>query len=238
VDEKVCSVCQGTFPADQFSPKGRQCRACIRAKQRRWLKDNPGKDRHYRKCWEKRNPNFNEIYRDRCRARENTVRGRLASLLAKARVRSRRDGWACDIDLPWLADAYDQQGGRCAATGTPLVVRPVVPRGQPRDGHWNPHGPSLDRLDLHKGYTRDNVRITCVLWNMATNEWGEGPLSEAAVRFLRRQGWSLTPPPGVADIDDGGGPVQPPAGPPDSPPARPAAPKRRAKSTKAQPPAV
>lgn len=204
MEEKLCTGCHGSFPVSQF-PKGRRCRQCVRARQRRWMKDHPGKFRHYRKCWEARNPNHNEIYRNRCRVRENTVRGRLASLLAKARLRARRDGVPCEIDLPWLVDRYERQSGQCAATGIPLVVRPVVPKGQPRDGHWNPHGPSVDRIDLRKGYTRDNVRLTCVLWNMATNEWGERLLAEAAARFLRRQGWSLTPPEGNPDFSNAGG---------------------------------
>ncbi len=45
----------------------------------------------------------------------------------------------------------------------------------------NPFAPSLDRIDSSKGYEEGNVRIVCLMVNLAMNTWGHGPLEKVAL---------------------------------------------------------
>lgn len=60
---------------------------------------------------------------------------------------------------------------RCALSGLPLDVNTVALNS------WaGPFRPSIDRISNRRGYVRDNVRIVCVMANIALNEWGEEAL--------------------------------------------------------------
>lgn len=50
----------------------------------------------------------------------------------------------------------------------------------------SPYQPSMDRQDATQGYVLGNVRVVCLLVNMAMNTWGEGPLLEIAGRIAER----------------------------------------------------
>jgi hypothetical protein len=55
------------------------------------------------------------------------------------------------------------QGFRCALTGLRFNTGALTP------GEVRPFGPSIDRLDNTKGYTRENIRIVCNIANIARN---------------------------------------------------------------------
>jgi hypothetical protein len=59
------------------------------------------------------------------------------------------------------------QNFRCALSGIPLTTS-VEKRGPA-----NPFAASIDRLDNTKGYTTENVRIVCVIANMARNVFSD-----------------------------------------------------------------
>ena len=50
----------------------------------------------------------------------------------------------------------------------------------------SPYQPSLDRIDASAGYKPGNVRIVCLLINLAMNRWGEEPLRKIAERIVAR----------------------------------------------------
>ena len=91
-------------------------------------------------------------------------------------MRTERKGWEFDLTLEWLEARLE--GNCCEITG--LSFQPH------RDGvHWrNPYGPSLDRKDAKKGYTRENCRV--ILWalNMGFSDWGETVYREIAQAYL------------------------------------------------------
>lgn len=60
-----------------------------------------------------------------------------------------------------IEEIYNNQNGLCYWFGIPLV---------PSIKHKYPSQPSLDRLDINKGYTKDNVVICCYTANIGRNE--------------------------------------------------------------------
>ena len=68
-----------------------------------------------------------------------------------------------DIDEQFLKEMYDQQGGLCALTKIPMVLK------RKQAGTASPYQVSVDRKDNEKDYSKDNVRLTCLIANLARN---------------------------------------------------------------------
>jgi len=49
---------------------------------------------------------------------------------------------------------------------------------------YTPYGPSIDRIDSNKGYTKDNVRLVLVSVNIALNNFGEGVFETICRAYL------------------------------------------------------
>ena len=92
----------------------------------------------------------------------NEARSFLSRTVSKTR-------WAAKNkrDLEFAIDTEDvmlilkKQNYKCALTGWELEFT----RGGDFDGK-NPKGATIDRIDNSKGYSKDNVQITCVLANL------------------------------------------------------------------------
>jgi hypothetical protein len=65
-----------------------------------------------------------------------------------------------DIDLDFLIQLYNDQKGLCAYSVLPLQLI------RPKDGNW---AASVERKDPLKGYTKDNVCLVCVEFNVCDN---------------------------------------------------------------------
>ena len=68
-----------------------------------------------------------------------------------------------DIDEQFLKELYDNQGGLCALTKMPMVLK------RSQSGTASPYQVSVDRKDNDKDYSKDNVRLTCLIANLARN---------------------------------------------------------------------
>lgn len=79
--------------------------------------------------------------------------------------------------------------GRCMITGIPFEFARVS--GSMR----RPFAPSIDRIDSAKGYSADNVRLVCVLVNLAMNEWGLEPLMRVARNLVEHERAARVPAP-------------------------------------------
>ncbi len=66
-----------------------------------------------------------------------------------------------EIDVDFINELYEKQNGVCYWFKIPLT---------PSTGKKHPQQPSLDRLDRNKGYTKDNVVLTCYAANIGRNE--------------------------------------------------------------------
>ena len=60
-----------------------------------------------------------------------------------------------------INEMFDKQNGLCYWFNVPLI---------PSNDSKHPQQPSLDRLDRTKGYTLDNVVLTCYSANIGRNE--------------------------------------------------------------------
>lgn len=98
---------------------------------------------------------------------------RLATLM---RVRSGKRRYEFDLDAYFLFSLFDEQDGRCAVSGIEME--------RPQAAAFRTDQPfmiSVDRIDNSKGYTRGNVRLVCLIVNLAMNTWGPGPLERLAL---------------------------------------------------------
>jgi hypothetical protein len=95
-----------------------------------------------------------------------------------------------------LAAVWEACGGCCAVSGLPFGL---VAFG---DGQaQRPFAPSLDRIDRHKPYRRDNVRLVASIANFAMNAWGFEPLLLLAKALHEKHG--NRSPPSIKAPSDG-----------------------------------
>ena len=92
----------------------------------------------------------------------NTIPGRAKAMMATSRRRAR------ELKVPFeLTEAWYTQrltAGVCEVTGLPLELSAAA--GQD-DIHQRPWTPSTDRTDPTRGYTPDNVKMVCCIYNQA-----------------------------------------------------------------------
>ena len=90
--------------------------------------------------------------------------------------RASKRGVPADIGLYGLARTlFLRQGGCCALTQEPFSEERFGGKGA-----CYPHAPSMDRIDLNRGYVIGNCRLVWVACNFARNTWGDGVLSHVA----------------------------------------------------------
>lgn len=195
---KICRVCRiekvaADFSRDTRAHDGLQsaCKPCQKVGAKEWRRLNPdyastkGVTR-YTLIGHLENGERYERNRPAYRARQDlflrTVRGRLYSLVNSAACRSRKVGMVCDIDLDWALALWSRQDGCCALTGIPMTLE----RNPNGERFYMPFSPSLDRILASGGYTRDNVRLVCVIVNLALNRFGDGPFGEMCLAYAGR----------------------------------------------------
>lgn len=71
----------------------------------------------------------------------------------------------------------------CPLSGIPFSNLP--PPKNDQLGISNPWAPSIDRIDNHQGYVRDNIRVVCVAANMGMNAWGYDTLLRLAIGIVK-----------------------------------------------------
>jgi hypothetical protein len=99
-----------------------------------------------------------------------------------------------------LVTAWKECGGRCAVSGLPFDLQKVGD-GQAK----RPFAPSLDRINRHNPYRRDNVRLVVSIANFAMNAWGLPPLLQLATSVHAKHGDISAPTsraPSDADLDE------------------------------------
>ena len=142
---KQCSVCGIVKTNDDFykSQRGTKCKLCVLNVTREY-KRQKRKDSEFRKTEGKKQ-------------KERRVRLWQNTLINDSKHRDVEN----TLTVNDINEMFEKQNGLCYWFKTPLV---------PSDKLKHPQQPSLDRLDRDKGYTKDNVVLTCYSANIGRNE--------------------------------------------------------------------
>jgi hypothetical protein len=73
-----------------------------------------------------------------------------------------------DIDEKYLKELFDKQKGLCAITKIPMKLK-----FNSNKGKKTPIQCSVDRIDNSKDYSKDNVRLTCLIANISRNVFSD-----------------------------------------------------------------
>jgi hypothetical protein len=99
--------------------------------------------------------------------------------LNDARYRANKLSISFDIDPEWYVSRIE--AGICEASGLPFNDN--NPNNLRRGA---PFGPSIDRIDSNKGYTKDNCRLVCNIFNIAKNSYTDYDVYIMSKAFVRQ----------------------------------------------------
>lgn len=106
--------------------------------------------------------------------RKDSIEGTLGSIVASCIYRAKKKNLPVDIDLMYVLRLLEKQQGLCAVTGIELM-----PSATNTKKESNPWTVSVDRIDSTKGYTKDNIRLVCLMYNICKGIW-----TDADVRLM------------------------------------------------------
>lgn len=107
----------------------------------------------------------------------NSPKGWTARLLARTRSRCIAKELPFDLDIQWFRDILDKRV--CEVTGIPFTY-----------GYWlagkaHPFSPSLDRTTPELGYTKDNVKVVCWIYNTAKHDFTHEDVVKLATALIK-----------------------------------------------------
>ena len=164
----ACKTCKTDKPISKFPRKFKkdkqkwyyeyQCSSC------RYLSNG----RHQNKLkWQK-------DYRKRI---ETTLEGRACTLRNRCKQRAKRYGYEFDLSKELIITKLKK--GICEATNIPLVLGKL---------DYNPYAPSIDRIDSNKGYTNDNIQVTCMIYNFCKNKFTDEQVNDFIANVKKANG--------------------------------------------------
>jgi len=150
-DEKLCVTCGEWKKFSQFNKNAShstglqsECRECRKLR----------KKRAYRKD--------GSSTRALALAYRSTVVGAAREITYMASIRANKKNITFEIDLNFIKNKVEQY---CEKTGIPFDLK--------KGKGWKPFAPSIDRIDSRIGYTRDNVQVVPVCYNMGKRDFPE-----------------------------------------------------------------
>ena len=141
---KTCKICGETKTIDNFykSQRSMKCKDCTLQMTREYKKER-------RKNLEFRKSEGIKQKERRVRLWQNTL------------INDSKRGREHDLTVNDINEIYERQNGLCYWFKVPLI---------PSNKLKHPQQPSLDRLDGNKGYTKNNVVLSCYSANIGRNE--------------------------------------------------------------------
>ena len=142
---KKCKICGETKSEDDFykSQRSLKCKVCTLNITREYKREK------------RKNSDFKKT--EGIKQKERRVRLWQNTLIHD----SKRRGVEHTLNVNDINEIYENQNGLCYWFKIPLIAS---------NNAKHPQQPSLDRLDGNKGYTRDNVVLSCYSANIGRNE--------------------------------------------------------------------
>ncbi len=98
--------------------------------------------------------------------------------------KNRKRKYSFNIDFEHIIDMFHSQNKRCAVTGMPFNLNNyTLDNGQTK----RVFAPSIDRINSGGNYTIDNVRLVCVMVNIAINNFGDKLFEQMCSSFINHQ---------------------------------------------------
>jgi hypothetical protein len=190
---KKCSICQEPKPLDQFTQSkgkpGSRCKPCYNEYKKSGGYNQYNKRADYFTSYQKelrkteKHKAYDRSYRKDYNA---TFSGMVTNLLTAAKNRAKTNGLECDLDREWLEARLKTM--KCEATGVDLLLE-----RQDNVAH-TPFRPSIDRANNGKGYTKDNCRIVCVIYNKAKSDYSDADVLRMAESLWKQHSSSAMAP--------------------------------------------
>ena len=79
----------------------------------------------------------------------------------------KRQGYCVDLVVEDLRDIFQKQGGLCALSGVVMTFHPEADQSRGTNA-------SIDRIDVTRGYSKDNVRLVCSRVNLMRGNQCDG----------------------------------------------------------------
>ena len=184
--EKTCTKCHTTksitefykCKGGKFGVKGK-CKVCCGEERKQWTEDNREwnneRARQYRKT--QKNTIYESGYRKKY---TSTFNGTVTRLLNGAKKRAQESNAVATLDREWVIAHLTPM--ICEASGVGLSLYKAA------GVHHNSFRPSIDRVDNDKGYTKDNCRITSVMYNRMKNDGDDTLVMVMITSLLKKEG--------------------------------------------------
>lgn len=183
MQEKICSkstcIKAGQLQSlENFYKNYAQCKTCKKQYQSQFDKTPKGKVSNQLKCKKYSSTKKGKTSKSNRQLRyRETFDGRAITLFLGAKHRAMLANLEFTIDHDWVVEQFKNQNNRCLLTNIEFDFKTSK-------FHRNPIGPSLDRIDSNKGYTKSNTRLVCLWINNALNEFGEQISKEIMIKYL------------------------------------------------------
>ncbi len=183
---KKCWVCKKFKNLEEFYKDSttidnlqKACKICQKERNKKYNQENKKYfEQKNKETYQKsnlNNPKYNHnryvLYKNEYLKRQDfllkSARGRLYSIFDAARTRSKKYKLEFIITLQDILDLYEIQNKKCLLTNIDFSLERKGRKNK------NPFAPSIDRINSEKGYTKNNIRLVCVIVNLALNNFGD-----------------------------------------------------------------
>lgn len=95
------------------------------------------------------------------------------------RTRAEKSNLDFNLDKEYIKTLYLKQDKKCEKTNIPFELSKG--NGLKERSPWSI---SIDRIDNSKGYTKDNVQLVCLMYNLCKSSWTEKEIQEFCAKVV------------------------------------------------------
>ena len=178
---KICSKCQKDESQVLFKPNRSKCINCInivrRASSKKKIAIEISILKEYKHDWYIKHKD-DILQKDKIKyivnrenrlkiAQDNYYKNFSKSLIRSLKQRAKNMKIDFEIDSKFIDQLIEKQNNKCILTNIEFSFEKSIKSSR------RPLAPSIDRINPKLGYTKDNVRLVCVMVNLSLNEFGD-----------------------------------------------------------------